>query len=252
MKLSAPLFILKRNAKHFSKSENISYFEALDRTARLEGFESWRRLSHEHSAGTVDGIAGYDKVVEKFIQGTEAIDFTALHEPYLHLIPNNPSKILDIGSGVGRDAHKLADMGHEVVAIEPMPQFLEAARKLHSNQNIHWVNDSLPLLEKLEDQEIAQFDFVLASAVWHHIDNPEREFAMERISELVCTDGIFALSLRNGPVGGGTYQFPTNHQHTIALAEQYGFEVLVALRDQPSLMAGKSKVKWSKIAFRRC
>ena len=45
MKLSAPIYHLKRNAKLLSRDENIPLHEALDRTASKEGFSSWSLLT---------------------------------------------------------------------------------------------------------------------------------------------------------------------------------------------------------------
>lgn len=198
----------------------------------------------------VKGTQGYGADVDRFIFVTEEVDFEELHQPYLGLIPTEPSRVLDTGAGVGRDSAVLASMGHSVVAVEPMPEFLDAARRLHDSPNIQWVHDSLPELEKLGD-ELDQFDFVLASAVWHHINMTERTVAMSRIADLVRTGGILAMSLRNGPVGAGTHTFPTDYNQTIESAIDFGFKMMLALTDQPSLIAGKGEVKWSKLAFKR-
>lgn len=52
MKLSAPLYHLKRKAKLLSRAENISLYEALDRIARQEGFDSWSLLAAKATAAT--------------------------------------------------------------------------------------------------------------------------------------------------------------------------------------------------------
>lgn len=199
----------------------------------------------------VIGTTGYGAVVKKFVEATEAVDFAALHESYREWIPEVPSCLLDVGAGSGRDAAMFASMGHEVVAVEPMAQFLAEARKLHNSPSIKWVDDSLPKLESLGEEYAGTFDFVLASAVWHHLDESERKVAMLRIARLTRAGGTFALSLRNGPAGGGTHVFPTNQNQTIELAEEAGFEVLMTLIEQPSIMAGKSNVRWSMLALKR-
>ncbi|MEM1412422.1 MAG: class I SAM-dependent methyltransferase [Pseudomonadota bacterium] len=198
----------------------------------------------------VKGSTGYRSVLSGFVAATEAVAFEELHKPYLELIPREPSRILDVGAGVGRDASVLASMGHDVVAIEPTPEFLATAKRLHSATRVEWIDDSLPELSSL-GSEAKPFDFVLASAVWHHLDQSERAIAMSRVAELVAAGGVFALSLRHGPPGAGTHTFPTDHQQTITSAIGSGFETLVSLTDLPSLIAGKSNVKWSKLAFRR-
>lgn len=251
MKLSAPIHRLKRNAKLLSRSAEIPLFQALNRIAREEGFDNWSELSHRYSMQPVEGTSGYEKVVARFIQATESVDFNELHQPYLELFPSRSEDILDIGSGVGRDASVLAGMGHRVVAVEPMAEFLEVAKNLHDAPNITWIRDSLPCLNRLDEYENLKFGFVLASAVWHHISDEERTFAMSRISELSKIQGIFALSLRNGPAGGGSRVFPTDHKGTICLAEKFGFKLIKELSNQKSLLPGKDKVRWSKLVFRR-
>ena len=50
MKLSAPLYHLKRQAKLLSRAENIPLHEALDRIARHEGFAGWSLLAAKLTA----------------------------------------------------------------------------------------------------------------------------------------------------------------------------------------------------------
>jgi replicative DNA helicase len=50
MKLSAPLYHLKRKAKLLSRTENIPLHDALDRIARQEGFGGWSLLAAKAAA----------------------------------------------------------------------------------------------------------------------------------------------------------------------------------------------------------
>ncbi len=50
MKLSAPLYHLKRKAKLLSRAENIPLHEALDRVARQQGFSAWSLLAAKVTA----------------------------------------------------------------------------------------------------------------------------------------------------------------------------------------------------------
>ncbi len=50
MKLSAPLYHLKRKAKLLSRAENIPLHDALDRIARQEGFAGWSLLAAKVTA----------------------------------------------------------------------------------------------------------------------------------------------------------------------------------------------------------
>ncbi|MEO1336190.1 MAG: class I SAM-dependent methyltransferase, partial [Myxococcota bacterium] len=99
-----------------------------------------------------------------------------LHEPFLPFIPTAPSRVLDVGAGIGRDAVELSTRGHDVIAVEPLPAFRAEAKRLFPDANVHWIGDSLPMLRHVRSiarsRGISQrFDFVLASAVWHHLDD---------------------------------------------------------------------------------
>lgn len=84
-----------------------------------------------------------------------------------------------------------------LTAVEPMPEFLYVANILHSSQHIRWIEDSLPDLVEIREIQGA-YDFVLASAVWHHIDEIERSVAMSHIAKLLCVGGIFAARAGRG------------------------------------------------------
>lgn len=79
----------------------------------------------------VKGTEGYSAVTERFITATHKIAFQDLHQSILKFIPTDSSNVLDVGSGIGRDAAALADMGHTVVAVEPTSEFLLVAQRLY-------------------------------------------------------------------------------------------------------------------------
>ncbi|MEE9453967.1 MAG: DNA helicase [Paracoccaceae bacterium] len=49
MKLSAPIYLLKRQAKQLSRKDGVSLNEALNNIARREGFESWSLLAARYA-----------------------------------------------------------------------------------------------------------------------------------------------------------------------------------------------------------
>ncbi|TCU10012.1 DNA helicase [Rhizobium sullae] len=53
MKLSAPIFQLKRRAKLMARNSNVPLHEALDQIAREEGFARWSLLSSQIAAGSL-------------------------------------------------------------------------------------------------------------------------------------------------------------------------------------------------------
>lgn len=90
------------------------------------------------------GTRGYAaEAVELFVR-YECFGFEHAHAAVLHLIPTTPGKVLDIGSGTGRDAAYLAAKGHRVVAVEPTGALRKRAAALHKSPAIEWIDDGLP------------------------------------------------------------------------------------------------------------
>jgi SAM-dependent methyltransferase len=198
----------------------------------------------------VPGTKGYAERAHKFIQATIAIDFLDLHHDFLPFIPKQPSRVLDLGAGIGRDAFELAKRGHEVIAMEPIDEFRMAGQTLYPSPQLEWLDDCLPMLSLL-GHHVNQFDFILASGVWHHLKAEEQALAMRRITHLLKVNGVFAVSLRNGPAGAGNHIFPTSSQQTKQDAQDCGLTTLLCLEGQPSLMPNKENVFWTRLVFER-
>jgi len=113
----------------------------------------------------VGGTEGYADEAESLIKPYESISFADVHRPVLHLIPERPCSVVDIGAGTGRDAAYLADLGHHVVAVEPTNPLRIAGIALHTSPSIEWLDDSLPDLALLRARR-ETFDLVMLTSVW--------------------------------------------------------------------------------------
>ncbi|MGJ4787455.1 class I SAM-dependent methyltransferase [Leptospira koniambonensis] len=198
----------------------------------------------------IKGTQGYSNRIEEFIKATSDIDFFDLHKDFLAYIPKEKGTVLDLGAGIGRDASVFSKMGHSVVAVEPLQEFRQAGADLYPSDQIVWVDDSLPSLTKLLEYN-NQFDFILSSGVWHHLDEEEQLYSIKRVSELLKLNAIFALSLRNGPAGKGTHVFPTDGKVTTDQGSKFGLKNLLIIENQPSLIKNKEDVTWTRLSFQR-
>lgn len=90
------------------------------------------------------GAQGYAVLAKELVERYESIRFIDKHRAVMHLIPQDPSHILDIGAGSGADAAWLSDRGRTVVAVEPTRELRIAAMELHPSPLIEWLDDSLP------------------------------------------------------------------------------------------------------------
>lgn len=76
----------------------------------------------------VPGTEGYAQAMQKFIEATTAIGFTELHQDFLPFMPRKPSRVLDLGAGIGRDA----SLGLATCITEPGQLSSKYCRSSHS------------------------------------------------------------------------------------------------------------------------
>ena len=193
------------------------------------------------------GTEGYGETVDERVKQYESLAFADVHRHMAQLFPTQPSRVIDIGAGTGRDAAGFAERGHTVTAVEPTPELLAQARRLHPHPAITWIDDSLPELERVHARG-ERYDLVMLTAVWMHLDGPQRERAMARVAPLVQPGGLMALSLRHGPVPAGRRMFEVTAAETRELAARHGLETV--LDNEGAALLGGPAVWWSRLAFR--
>lgn len=197
------------------------------------------------------GTQGYDESAAELIERYESLSFEHKHGAVLHMIPDVPGKIIDIGAGTGADAAWLAAQGHQVVAVEPVRSFREYGLRRHASPRIEWVNDALPDLHQLAQRK-QEFNVVMLTAVWMHLHENERRMAMPVVASLLAPGGLLVMSLRHGPVPVGRTMFGVSPEETVALAEAQGLRCLVNLHSESRLAANREAgVTWSRLAFVR-
>jgi SAM-dependent methyltransferase len=193
------------------------------------------------------GTEGYAEEADKLAVSYESLTFAGVQREVLHLIPTRPCRVLDIGAGTGRDAAALAAKGHSVTAMEPTDELRAHGQRLHASPRIAWFDDSLPDMARLRAGG-GQFDLVMATAVWMHLDAAQRATAMRSVAALIAPGGLFILSLRYGPVPPGRRMFEVSAGETIALAQKHG--LLLVHRSGREDILGRPDVTWTFLGFR--
>lgn len=197
------------------------------------------------------GTDGYEAEAPVLVERYEALRFEEVHGPILHLLPTAPSRVLDIGAGTGRDAAALAALGHRVVAVEPTEALRQAAMQRHAASTIEWIDDGLPLLDRVRARGDL-YGLIMLTAVWMHLDAGERQRGMQALSALLAPGGLMAFMLRHGPIPPERRMFNVTWAETIALGSLHGltavFETL-----QPPLSPGnwQAGVTWSRGVLQR-
>ncbi|KAF0128349.1 MAG: putative methyltransferase [Xanthobacteraceae bacterium] len=196
---------------------------------------------------TASSTAGYAAAADSLVRQYESVTFEQVHAPVLHLLPPC-GRALDIGAGTGRDAAALADRGLAVTAVEPTAELRAHGMRLHAGKGIVWIDDGLPDLPVLA-AGTGQFDLILLTAVWMHLDADERSRAMARIAGHLAPGGRVIMTLRHGPVPEGRRMFDVSGDETAALAQANG---LVCQFSQPRPdMFGREGVTWTVLALVR-
>lgn len=197
---------------------------------------------------SLPSTAGYAEAADALVEQYESVSFAEVHRDVLHLFPTRPSAVLDIGAGSGRDAAALAEQGHQVVAVEPTAELRLLGRRIHADQAVEWIDDSLPGLPVLRARD-RRFDLVLLTAVWMHLDDRQRESAMDGIAGLLAAGGQVVLSLRHGPVPAGRRMFDVSPDETIRLARRHSLDLVhLSRRADPHSRPG---VSWSYLGLRQ-
>jgi len=194
----------------------------------------------------VSGTENYAEEAADLLTRYEAMSFAEVHRSVLHLIPAEPCRALDIGAGTGRDAAGLAAMGHRVLAVEPTEAMRSGAMALHPSPLIEWLDDSLPDLALVRARG-EQFDILVMTAVWMHLDEQQRRRGMPHLAQLVRDGGVLLIMLRHGPVAPGRRMFAVSGEETIGLALPLGLRCVLHRPAEPS--SSQPNVSWTRLAF---
>lgn len=197
----------------------------------------------------IPGTEGYAVEADALAVQYESFTFEALHKNIIPLFPKNACRVLDIGSGTGRDAAGFASLGMKVLAVEPVAEMRAHAERMHTSPHIEWLDDSLPGLARITARR-ETFDIVMMTAVLMHFDDGERATILTRVAPMIAKDGILALSLRHGPVPPGRRMFAVSDDEVVALATAQGLENILLLQGHRDKFH-RDDVMWSRLVFRR-
>lgn len=178
----------------------------------------------------------------------ESATFEGVHRSWLAHLPKGPGAALDVGTGSGRDAAALQERGWRVVAVDCSLDMLREARRRHPDSRITWLHDRLPHLTTLRGE---QFDLILCSAVWMHLDPTERVVGMSTIRALLADEAICIITLRHPPDVSRS-MFEVTMSETTDVAQRHGLAVLQATHSRDPIPEWhRPDISWSTIVLQR-
>lgn len=193
-----------------------------------------------------DVAAYYLDQADGLIAEYESAAAEEVHKEWKGLLPPTKGLVLEVGAGSGRDAAWFADMGHEVIAVEPCASFRARARKLHPDPAIRWIDDSLPQLKKVRGIDF-RFDVILVSAVWMHLNEVDSQRAFRILSGLLRRNGILIISYKAGQPREGQPMRQIPPAELRQLARKHALEIL--LDEEQDDFFGRPNT-WQTLVFR--
>jgi SAM-dependent methyltransferase len=196
---------------------------------------------------SASNITYYSKRAESLSAQYDEVSFTDVHSDWLSHLPDK-GWALDVGAGSGRDAAFLADKGLSVVAVEPAEGMRLLARNNNPQPNIHWLDDTLPELQKVFALQI-KFDLILLSAVWMHIAPSYRERAFRKLSSLLKPNGKLVISLRHGECHDERVMYQVSASEQAQLANKFGLSYELATSVAVTDKLGRDDVSWQTVVL---
>ena len=131
----------------------------------------------------------YEMNAKRYAQETFSADMSEQYERFLPLLGER-ARILDAGSGSGRDACYFQNHGYQVTALEPSKNLCREIRKVFSGEIV-----CSDIQSYQPDQ---RFDCIWACASLIHLQEKEILCFFEKIDLFLNDNGIVYLSGKNG------------------------------------------------------
>ena len=131
----------------------------------------------------------YESNAERYAAETFSANMSKQYQRFLPLLKNG-GKILDVGSGSGRDACYFQKQGYQVTALEPSKNLCREIRKVFSGE--------IMCSDIQNYQPAERYDGIWACASLIHLQEEEVLQFFEKIDQYLDDNGIIYISGKNG------------------------------------------------------
>jgi len=140
--------------------------------------------------------AHYESGVEKdrLIKDTERLEFHRTKQIISRYLPKKPATILDIGSGPGAYAYWLAEMGHTVHLIDPLPLYVTQAKERMKETGIAVASISLGDARALEFPNEYADIVLMMGPLYHLTEKGHRQTALSEALRVLKQDGLIFVA----------------------------------------------------------
>lgn len=185
----------------------------------------------------------YESNAERYTAETISADMSEQYQRFLPLLKKG-AKILDVGSGSGRDVCYFQKQGYQATALEPSKNLCREIRKVFSGEIV---------CSDIQNYRPAErYDGIWACASLIHLQEEEVLQFFERIDRYLNDDGIVYISGKNGiqsgKAGDGRYFLEfTEHlvEKILTVNKQLKLEQLWYTED----VSGRRGFWWMNVIF---
>lgn len=180
-------------------------------------------------------LQSYQNKTQRYVKGTPPLDDAQKTwiDSCLELIPKT-GRVLEVGSGFGRDAEYIKERGFAIECTDAVPNFIEILKRKGFNAR------TLNLLtDPIEDK----YDMVLADAVLLHFTPQEAVQVVRKIYAKLTDAGIFAIRTKKGngavwsneKIGAPRYFYYWQPEELKKMLTSCGFERLYVAENYANL-----------------
>jgi SAM-dependent methyltransferase len=144
----------------------------------------------------------YEQNAREYFDGTVGIDVSGLRQRFLTYVPTG-GRILDAGSGSGRDTRAFCALGYEVEAFDSSPELAELSTRFTG------VRTQVKRFEEFD--EPARFDGIWACASLLHVSANDLPDVLRRLGQALKPHGALYISFK---CGTGEHTFPDGRRFT--------------------------------------
>lgn len=155
-------------------------------------------------------------------------------------------RVLDIGSGAGRDAFWFAEHGWIVDSIDASASLLAEAKSRNPHVNIHYFLDRAPKFSAVKKSGNL-YDMIVMSAFLFHFDASDRHLILENCAAMLSEDGMIHMTLRRGPLYEGRNIFLVDIEEIEGFASAKGLHFHYHGRTPDS--SGLTGIEWDNISL---
>ncbi len=138
-------------------------------------------------ATIVDHYSGTDER-SRLAGGPSALELVRTREILLRHLPPAPARVLDVGGGPGAHAAWLAELGHAVHLVDPVPLHAEQAAELDGVSTE--VGDARALTQPDRSQDVV----LLLGPLYHLAERTDRVLALREAARVVRPGGLVAVA----------------------------------------------------------